>query len=551
MAQTILIKRASSGGTATPGSLSQGELAYSAQSNKLFIGRPGTGTVDHIGGKVFMDMLDHTAGVLTASSAIVVDSNSKVDQLLVDNMRIGTTANTIDTSSGTLTLAPTGNLIITHGGTVDLSGQANEITIPDNQASALEIKEGSTSYLKVTTTNSSEKIIAGKTFIADGDGTTSNGGISLSNGLVDIKNGGSASKIQMYCEFSNAHYQTIQAAPHSSSASNTLVLPATGTIFATQDGTETLTNKTLTSPDINTPDIDGGTVDGSTINNSAIGGSTPAAGAFTQVTVDQLFFNGRTISSIDSNGNINLSPNGSGVVDVNTSRITNVVDPTGAQDAATKAYVDAVKQALDIKDAVRAGSTGNGTLASAYANGQTLDGVTLATGDRILLKDQTTASENGIYTVNASGAPTRAIDANSSADVTQGMFVFVAEGTANAGNGFVLTTSGTITLGSTNLAFTQFSGAGTITAGAGLGASGANIFNVNVDDKTIEVSSDALRLKGVTTTAVGDLLIGVAADGGYSRLVKPSGNATAHDYILSMNTSGAAQWSNSIDGGTF
>ena len=551
MAQTILIKRASSGGTATPGSLSQGELAYSAQSNKLFIGRPGTGTVDHIGGKVFMDMLDHTAGVLTASSAIVVDSNSKVDQLLVDNMRIGTTANTIDTSSGTLTLAPTGNLIITHGGTVDLSGQANEITIPDNQASALEIKEGSTSYLKVTTTNSSEKIIAGKTFIADGDGTTSNGGISLSNGLVDIKNGGSASKIQMYCEFSNAHYQTIQAAPHSSSASNTLVLPATGTIFDTQDGTETLTNNTLTSPDINTPDIDGGTVDGSTINNSAIGGSTPAAGAFTQVTVDQLFLNGRTISSIDSNGNINLSPNGSGVVDVNTSRITNVVDPTGAQDAATKAYVDAVKQALDIKDAVRAGSTGNGTLASAYANGQTLDGVTLATGDRILLKDQTTASENGIYTVNASGAPTRAIDANSSADVTQGMFVFVAEGTANAGNGFVLTTSGTITLGSTNLAFTQFSGAGTITAGAGLGASGANIFNVNVDDKTIEVSSDALRLKGVTTTAVGDLLIGVAADGGYSRLVKPSGNATAHDYILSMNTSGAAQWSNSIDGGTF
>ena len=118
-----------------------------------------------------MDMLDHTAGVLTASSAIVVDSNSKVDQLLVDNMRIGTTANTIDTSSGTLTLAPTGNLIITHGGTVDLSGQANEITIPDNQASALEIKEGSTSYLKVTTTNSSEKIIAGKTFIADGDGS--------------------------------------------------------------------------------------------------------------------------------------------------------------------------------------------------------------------------------------------------------------------------------------------------------------------------------------------------------------------------------------------
>ena len=550
MAQTILIKRASSGGTATPGSLSQGELAYSAESNKLFIGRPGTGTVDHIGGKVFMDMLDHTAGILTASSALVVDSSSKIDKLLTGNIRINEVANHIRTSSGDLVLEPAANLDL-NAGTIELDTQATEITIKDNEAASFEIKEGSTSYFKLVTTNSAEKIIAGKTFIADGDGTTSNGGISLSNGLVDIKNGGSASKIQMYCEFSNAHYQTIQAAPHSSSASNTLVLPATGTIFATQDGTETLTNKTLTTPDINNPDLDGGTVDGSVINNSSIGASTPSTGVFTQVDVDNIKINGNVISSTDTDGNIVLNPNGSGVINANNSKITNVVDPSAAQDAATKAYVDAVKQALDIKDAVRVGSTGNGTLASAYANGQTLDGVTLATGDRILLKDQTTASENGIYTVNASGAPTRAIDANSSADVTQGMFVFVAEGTANAGNGFVLTTSGTITLGSTNLAFTQFSGAGTITAGAGLGASGANIFNVNVDDKTIEVSSDALRIKGIATTAVGDLLIGQAGNAGYSRLLKPSGNATAHEYILSMNTGGSPQWSNSIDGGTF
>ena len=246
MAQTILIKRST--GTATPGSLTAGELAYSDASDKLFIGAPADAAVTTIGGKVFMDMLDHTAGTLAASSAIIVDSNSKIDQLLVDNMRIGTTANTIDTSSGTLTLAPAGNLVITHGGTVDLSAQANEITLLDNNAAALNITESSNSYLKFVTTNSAEKIIAGKTLIVDGDGTTSNGGISLSNGVIDLKNGGTASKILFYCESSNAHAQTLQAAAHSLSASNTLTLPHVGTILATTDGAQTFTNKSLTAP---------------------------------------------------------------------------------------------------------------------------------------------------------------------------------------------------------------------------------------------------------------------------------------------------------------
>ena len=644
MAQTILIKRST--GTATPGSLTAGELAYSDASDKLFIGAPADSAVTTIGGKVFMDMLDHTAGTLAASSAIIVDSNSKIDQLLVDNMRIGTTANTIDTSSGTLTLAPAGNLVITHGGTVDLSAQANEITLLDNNAAALNITESSNSYLKFVTTNSAEKIIAGKTLIVDGDGTTSNGGVSISNGVIDLKNGGTASKILFYCESSNAHAQTLQAAAHSLSASNTLTLPHVGTILATTDGaqtftnksltaptltgtttaaaanfsgtvtfaggasgvsitqgaisiknggtqsyidfycessnahyarlqapahsafsgnvtitlpatattlvgrttTDTLTNKTLTSPDINTPDIDGGTIDGTAINNSAIGGSTPSTGAFTAVTVDNLTINGNTITSTDTNGNINLDPNGSGVVDVNTSRIVNVTDPTQAQDAATKAYVDAVKVGLDFKDSVRVATTGNITIASDLNVGDTIDGVTLADGDRVLVKDQSTASQNGIYTAGAS--PARATDADADAEVTAGLFVFVEEGTANSDNGYVLSTDGTITVGSTALTFTQFSGAGQIVAGDALSKSG-NTLNVNDDNITVEVSSDNLRIKGITATAVGDLLIGAASNAGYTRLVKPSGNATAHDYILSMNTSGVAQWSNTLDGGSF
>ena len=90
MAQTILIKRST--GTATPGSLTAGELAYSDASDKLFIGAPADAAVTTIGGKVFMDMLDHTAGTLTASSALIVDSNSKIDKLLTGQIRINNTA---------------------------------------------------------------------------------------------------------------------------------------------------------------------------------------------------------------------------------------------------------------------------------------------------------------------------------------------------------------------------------------------------------------------------------------------------------------------------
>jgi hypothetical protein len=202
-----------------------------------------------------------------------------------------------------------------------------------------------------------------------------------------------------------------------------------------------------------------------------------------------------------------------------------VATPTDDAHAATKGYVDAARSGLDVKASVRVATTAPVLLASGLENGDTLDGVTLATGDRVLVKDQSTGSENGIYVVQASGAAVRATDADTSAEVTAGMFTFVAEGTTNADSGWVLTTNDTVTLGTTALTFAQFSGAGQITAGDGLTKTGNTINAVGTADR-ISVSSDAINIAATyvgqsTITTLGTITTGVwnstdiaVADGG-------------------------------------
>ena len=173
----------------------------------------------------------------------------------------------------------------------------------------------------------------------------------------------------------------------------------------------------------------------------------------------------------------------------------NVATPTLDNHAANKSYVDSIAQGLDVKDSVRAASTGNITVGTPAT---TLDGVTLVTGDRILLKNQTTGSENGIYTY-ASGGLTRATDMDATGEFV-GAFFFVEEGTTNSDQGFVCSTNGTVTVGTTAVAFTQFTGTGQLTAGNGLSKSG-NTFNVGVDDTYVEINgSDQLTIRGTSTT---------------------------------------------------
>ncbi len=332
-------------------------------------------------------------------------------------------------------------------------------------------------------------------------------------------------------------------------------------VLVTLAGAQTLTNKTLTSPSISTPtglvkgDVGLGNVDNtsdankpiSTATQSALDLKAPlasptftgtvtlptgtvtsgmildgtivnadinasAAIALSKLATDPLARanhtgtqTASTISNFDTQVRTSrldqmAAPTAS--VALNSQKITGLAAPTDANDAATKQYVDSAVEGLHVHPSVKAATTANITLASAVENGDTLDGVTLATGDRILVKNQTTKAENGIYVVSASGAPTRATDFDTAAEIDSGDFVFVDQGTTYANTGWVQINT-PATIGTDAIEFVQFSGAGTYTAGTGLTLTGT-VFSINtattvdlntaqtLTNKTIALGSNSL-----------------------------------------------------------
>jgi len=539
MAQTIKIKRSSS--TAAPTSLSAGELAYSSNSKKLFVGHPSSAAVTTIGGDLYVEMLDHTAGTLTASSAIVVDSSSKVDRLLTGataitgaNNTLATTASalTIKTvTSGNLTVSSAGDLILAHGGTLNLASQSNSLTIIDDNAAALDINEGGTSYIKLITTNGAEEIELGKN-------------VDL-NGTLDVSSSATVNSLSSNGAISAAGNLTINTNKFTvtSGEGNTSIAGTLGvTNAATFSDSLTLTGALTGNGNVTLGNASGDTI---TVTGTA---------TFAE--------------SADFDGGLTVA--GSQTVDMGGNRVTNIGTPSQATDATTKAYVDSVKQALDIKDSVRVATTaaltatynngtgGVGATLTADANGAvSIDSVSLSSGDRVLVKNQSDASENGIYSVTTVGdvsnpfVLTRTIDADSSSEVTGGMFTFVEEGT-NADAGFVLSNiTGSATIGTDNLTMTQFSGAGSVTAGDGLAKSG-NTLSVNVDDTTIEINSDSLRLKGLSNLSEGDIIYGANGGSSFTQLSIGTYDSTnSVGQVLQVGANGTITWSNTLDGGTF
>tara|TARA_Y200000002_G_scaffold98604_2_gene79975 strand:- start:651 stop:2360 length:1710 start_codon:yes stop_codon:yes gene_type:complete len=479
MATIIQIKRSS--GTTSPSTLKLAEAAYTYGSgtqgnggDRLYLGTGGVdgngdaNSIDIIGGKYFTALLDHVAGTLTAGSAILVDSNKAIDELIVGNNASA-------------------------GGTIKINEGTN------NGTNFVGLKAPNAMANTVTFTLPGGDGSAGQFLKTDGGGNLD---FATVNQFIDLAG-----------DVGTDTYNTSETLTFAGGAGlvqtvtdNTVTVTATSLTNANLSGSAAISNANLANPT---------TTLGSSV--LTLGATTTDIAGLTSLVVDDITINAQTISTTASNKDINLSPHGTGTVIVPSG----YEDRAGftTQSLANKAYVDQVAQGLDTKPSTRVATTAN--LSATYNNGTAgvgatltnsgsqaaiaIDGVTLSASDRVLVKDQTTAAQNGIYVVTTIGSGsanwvlTRATPEDQPAELSGGAFVFVEEGTANGDNGYVFTHTGNPTFGTTALDVAQFSGAGQVVAGAALSKTG-NTLNTEVDDSSIEVNSDALRVKALGIT---------------------------------------------------
>ena len=577
MSGTVIItKYSTTNGSPASDALAVGEQAYSFNSDKLFIGETSGGAVvaRTIGGQFFTDMMDHTAGTLTASSAVIVDANSKINNFNIGNITVTGATNTISSTNtnGNIVITPNGSGEVIIDGLVhpQADGTAGQFLKTDGSGN-LDFATVVSSFTIAADSGSADTVNTGETLTFTGgegiDTSVANNAITISGEDASTTNKGVAS-------FATADFAV---------SSGAVTIKALG-----------VSNAQLAGSIANAKLVNDGITIGST--DTSLGGTITALPGLTQVVVDDITIDGSVVSTTAGNTNISLTPHGTGTVTV----------PSGYQgrsgftsDSLTnKAYVDSVANGLDVKASVRVATTAN--LGATYSNSApstltnsgaqaaiAIDGVTLVANDRVLVKNQTAGAQNGFYKVTTVGSGsanwvlTRTPDADAASELTSGAFTFAEEGTANGDNGYVLSTNGAITLGTTAITFEQFSGAGQITAGNGLTKNGNTIDAVGTANRitvaadTIDISTSYVGQTSITTlgTIAGSAqwtATDVAVAHGGTGLSSFTGDAVMisnsagtamqfidvtgsnpEDYFIGFNTSGVPIATNTISGGTF
>lgn len=512
MANTVRIKRRAAGGAAgAPASLQNAELAFNEQDSTLYYGF-GTGGAGGSATSVIPIAGSGAFAALTGSQTI-------------DGVKtfLQTISGSISGNAGTATILETARTI--NG--VSFNGSGN-ITITANTTNALTAgafltggtfngSGGVTFAVDATSVNTASKVVsrdASGNFAAGTITAALSGNASTATTLATSRSISATGDATWTINFDGSANATGALTLAASGVTAGSYGSATAVPVITVDAKGRVTavsTSSISSSLTFTGDATGtGTTGSSTALTLAASGVT--AGTYTKLTVDAKgrATAGTTLSATDiptltaakisdfdtqvRTSRLDQMALATADVSLNSRKITNLADPVNAQDAATKNYVDMTVQGLDPKQSVRAATTAN---IATLSGTMTIDGIALVAGDRVLVKDQTTASQNGIYVV-AAGAWTRSLDADSWLELP-GAYVFAESGTVNADMGFVCAVEPGGTLNTTAITFQQFSGAGQISAGMGLTKSGNSIDIGTASSARIVVNADNIDLATIGT----------------------------------------------------